>query len=224
MGGTAGAPSDPYFNNISLLLHCDGTDGSTSILDSSLRTKTVTSQNSGVISTTYKKYGTGGVNAFGAYYTSPSNTDFDLLGDFTLEMWVYPTGGSTSQLQGLFNVGQYNTGLLFRYNGNPSTANLDVWLQGNNYVFNLVPLTDATWHFIVLQRSSGILNIYIDGIKNVTNWSSTVTIPAGDVLIGASAHSVSEFFIGYMDEIRLTKGIARYTGDFTPPTVPFPNS
>lgn len=222
--GTNGIASDPYFANVSLLLHADGTNGSTSVLDSSLRTKTVTAQNGGTITTTYKEFGTGSLVASDGYYTSPSDADFALPGDYTLEMWIYPTGGSVSALQSLFNIGRFDTGMLFRYDGNPTTAAFQSYVLGNANGWNITPLTDNVWHFIVIQISAGNQYLYIDGIKQATVWPTLGSIPAHDITIGTSAHLLSETFLGYIDEIRLTKGVARYTGDFTPPTAPFPNS
>ena len=80
-----------------------------------------------------------------------------------------------------------------------------------------------TWNHCALVRNSGTLTIYINGtssgtpVSNSTNFSSS-----GTFIIGAGMHTNSPdpnaFITGYIQDFRITKGLARYTANFTPPT------
>ena len=87
------------------------------------------------------------------------------------------------------------------------------------------------WHFITWVRKDGIAYIYIDGVQVATGPFTTTISPAIRLRIGGMNHysgpdsfSVNYSFNGYIDEVRITEGIARYSGNFTPPTGPFPKS
>jgi len=84
--------ADPYYNNVSLLLHGDGANGSTTIVDSSTSPKTVTAVGNAQISTAQSKFG-GASLAFdgaGDYLTIPDDSSFDFgFNDFTIEGWIY---------------------------------------------------------------------------------------------------------------------------------------
>ena len=103
---TQPVPVDPVFNNVSLLLHGNGTNGSTTITDSSPSPKTVTAAGNAQISTAIADpFGDSsrGVLAFdgnGDYLAIPDSTDWNLPNDFTVEAWVYLTAYSASYLGG----------------------------------------------------------------------------------------------------------------------------
>ena len=88
---------DPHFNNVSLLMHMDGAEGSTNFIDSSPLNKTITSVGSPTISTSFKKFGTG-AGVFGTpQFLNIPNGGFNFgTGDFTVEFWAYKTSGGTS--------------------------------------------------------------------------------------------------------------------------------
>jgi hypothetical protein len=85
-------------------------------------------------------------------------------------------------------------------------------------------LYDNNWHHVAVVRSSGTMNFYFDGsaqgsgTADSTNYSGA----AGTLRIGASGAYISDLN-GYIDDLRITKGVARYTANFTPPTAAFPN-
>jgi hypothetical protein len=82
-------------------------------------------------------------------------------------------------------------------------------------------LSTNTWYHIAVTRASGTLKIWLNGVQdatvaNSTNWSDTTFV------VGATPNAVN-FMTGYIDELRLTKGYARYTATFTVPDQAFPN-
>jgi hypothetical protein len=81
-------------------------------------------------------------------------------------------------------------------------------------------ITDGAWNHIAVVRSSGTLNVYVGGLGGTgASYASAITCP-GVLRFGVDSTGGAGF-IGYMDEIRVTPGVARYTADFTPPDAAF---
>ena len=217
-----GGGDDPFFANVSLLLHMDGSNGSTSFPDNSPSPKTVTAASGAQVSTSVVKFGTGSVLMNGGELQLPASSDFILTGDFTIECWIYTTAAGTSQV-------------IFGSNFGASINNqIQFYQSGNNTGFfnttgwNTVPLigTSAnTWYFMVYQRQGTTLSIYQDGqsLGSLPPDSPPATYNFSAGGIGALTGYALAKFQGYIDEVRITKGVARYTTNFTPPTAPFPN-
>lgn len=203
-------PGDDNIDDVSLLLHLDG------LVDSSPRPK-VPSLNSGsVISAAAARFGSGGLQVAGGGLTVPSHVDFALPGDFTLELSFYVVSWSPS-LASLFNIGAFNSGALFRVQ--PST--IELWINGANTNV-AASIAAGQWHHIEWSRVSGSVYVFLNGalLGTVTNAGA---IAAGNVLVGVSAHNGGEYINGYIDDIRLTKGLGRHTASFTPPAQAYPN-
>ena len=202
--------------------HCDGTDASTSFPDASTANpKTITANGNGQVDTAQKKFGTGSYLGDGNldYLSVPTSTDFNFgTADFTIDFWVR------------FNAGPgVNMDMVNR--GNPITDSLDIAIRVNNSNNVLVYLmggllfntgwafNQAQWYHVALSRSGTNLRLFIDGTQlgsTVTN--STDVTSSEDLFLGASPFLASNSLNGWMDEIRFSKGIARWTADFTPPT------
>ena len=149
----------------------------------------------------------------GSYISIPSHTSFGMgTGDFTIEMFVRPTG-STS-VGGLINLGTYNDGLLWRQGTNPDTLYLN-GTYANWNSFTNAPLN--TWTHIALVRSGSTVKVYANGVAVLTTSSAANLGASKAVIIGAGAHSLGENFIGYIDDLRVVKGSAVYTANFSPP-------
>jgi hypothetical protein len=215
--------TDQYYPNVSLLMHMDGADGSTTFTDSSSANNTTsTVSGSTQISTSQYKYGgssssfatdgriqynSGGIGAFGT-------------GDFTVEYWWYPNDFDTTQTTLATTRG--SNGWNIGYN----SASALNWYGGGAHRAQVTrSLTAQQWYHIAYVRSSGTLSLYVDGVFESSS-SDTTNYSYNDFSIGArpSTDSAAEYFDGYLDEIRITKGFARYTSDFDVPAGPFPNS
>jgi hypothetical protein len=70
------------------------------------------------------------------------------------------------------------------------------------------------WQHISLVRNSGTITIYLNGI-GIGSTSTVYNYTAQNFMIGG-AHDGLSFFMGYMQDFRITKGLARYTSNFTP--------
>jgi hypothetical protein len=235
----AAAPTDPDFANVSLLLHGDGTNGSTTIIDSSPSPKTVTAVGNAQISSAQNKF-SGASIAFdgnGDYLTVPDNADFEFgANDFTIEMWIYVTGGSNTYRtmiaksnrndgsgKGSYVVqisNQNKLQMLFAELTTGNAFNIDV--QGTtNVALN-------TWHHIAIVRSGNVFTAYLNGISEVSATGSFSLADNTQLLtigaLGYTSPPFVTFFPGYIDDLRITKGISRYNAAFTPPTAPFPDA
>jgi hypothetical protein len=217
-------PNDPNFAFNSLLLHGNGTNGSTVITDSSGSPKTVTAVGNAQISTAQSKFGGASIAFDGAgdYCTTPYSPDFNLeAGNWTIELFAYPS--SLSGATGLIGAANAlsNAGIVIRFFNN----NLQFWVNGfGNLIQQSGSTSTAAWHHIALVRNGSTNTLYLNGSSIGSNTQTPVIGSPSSVAIGRTFSSLdSEYFNGYIDDLRITKGVARYTANFTPPTLPFPD-
>ena len=216
-----------------LLLHCDGTNGSTSFTDSSIYNQTVTNAGLVVNSTAAQKFGTSSFftnGSAGNYYLSITNSALMFgTSNFTIEFWINPLNPTAQQrvmgnLAGAYISGTWAMG----FNSvNGGRFHIDI----NNVGTLTAPSTAqiaGNWHHIALVRSGSTWYFFQNGVQQATATSSASYDNGGSarpVYIGWSGYpGASEYFNGYLDEIRFTSGVARYTSNFTPATFPFTTS
>ena len=221
--GREAGPADPYIGNVSLLLHGDGANGSTTIVDSSPSPKTVTVFGDAQISTAQSKFGGSSLvfDGTGDYVEAASSAEFALgTGDFTLELWYYHISGTDT------GICANNSGLSAGINFTVTPFNnfrAYTGTNGLNIFDSSSGPTASTWQHLALVRSSGALTLYIDGTAAGTaDWTGVNAGNTATFSVG-SAFGNARFTNGYIDDFRITKGIARYTANFTPPTAPFPD-
>lgn len=224
---------DEYFENVSLLLHMNGTNLSTTFIDSSSNAFAVTSSNA-LITTSYSRFG-GSSGAFNgstpSYLTIPSNAAFNFgTNDFTIECWVHPTLGATSAYQGIAchdSIGGTRGWLLFM-DVSTGYLNFAAWSGATNALCSstVTPNINAL-NFIQVNRVSGVFNLYLNGVliaSNSVNTTLSVGFPTTPVCIGSlygvSGVTTNSAFSGYVDDLRITKGVSRVP---QVPVVEFPN-
>ena len=229
---TQPVPVDPNRSNVSLLLHGNGTNGSTTITDSSPSPKTVTAVGNAQISTAQSKFGGGSIafDGTGDVATTANSSDFRLNGDFTVELWAYLNSLTAER----YFVSHYDFGSTqqdWRFGLKLGSAHLHFqFVSANgatdNEISAGVGLTLTTWQHIAVTKSGSTSRIFINGIQQASSTAlvdlggSTALLSLGSVLTSGSPFAA---FDGYIDDLRITKGVARYTSTFTPPTAPFPD-
>jgi hypothetical protein len=221
--GSEKTPVDPVFNNVSLLLHGNGTNGSTTITDSSPSPKTVTAVGNAQISTAQSKFGGASIafdgNGDNLQVGASSAFNFDNL-PFTVETFIYLGAG--------FNA----TGTIFsqRAGGGPSfrvepSRAIRAFTGGANLGDDITSsnaLSLETWTHVACTRQNNTFTLWINGVSSGTSATYAGSMPSG-VITEIGVRSSVEYLNGYIDDLRITKGIARYTANFTPPTAPFPD-
>ena len=224
-------PVEPYFHNNSLLLHGDGTNGSTTFTDSSINNFTVTSYGNAQISTTQSKFGGASMyfDSVDDRLTLPSDSKFAFgTGDFTIEMWKYSEDISGSTQRGLLQISSTTGGL---ETGLAGTAGVAIW-YGSAGVFRVdaggvtvtcsISLLQNTWYHVAYTRSGNVHRLFIDGTERGSTTATAGNITAQNLVVGG-VYSTSFLYKGYLDDLRITKGVARHTANFTPPTSAFPD-
>jgi hypothetical protein len=188
------------------------------------------------VSTTQSKFGGSSMyfDGTGDYLTSSSasNSGFAFgTGDFTIEMWVNPADVSGSAQRGFLQTSDtagglkttYTSGVIMLFGINGSVASLTggvgVNIAGTWIGSSTAVVTTNAWYHIALVRSSGVATIYVNG-TSVGSASATGTC-YGTYLCVGGYYSTSYLLNGYMDDVRITKGYARYTSNFTPPSLAF---
>jgi hypothetical protein len=213
-----GTSTDPYFSNVSLLLTGDGTAGSTTFTDVSSSPKTLTAYGNVQISTTQVKYGSGAMyfDGSGDYLSLSSTSDFNFgSGDFTIELWI-------------------KTNIKINYQAIFISADIGLWIHTNaagdliygagsgDRLAGYGQVCDDLWHHIAITRGSGTVRVFVDGVQTDTTSNTTAINLTSSITFGT--YNGSRYYTGYMDDIRITKGVARYTANFTPPTQALPTS
>lgn len=231
----SGGVGDPSWSNVVLLCHMNGANNSTSIVDSSLSNKTISVFGDAKLTTSDFKFSPSSLILDGAgdYVSLASNSDFDLGDTYTVEFWIKPTSIATNF--GIINRGFYRTtvgiwdGFAFsaRWIGNSfgrfyfyaTTSSNQQYVDVNNC------FQANTWTHCAIVRQGTVGKVYINGVLSGTKTGLNTPGSSTEPLkIGIWDHSAGiEYFNGLLDEIRITKGVARYTSDFTPSNAPFPD-
>ena len=221
---TLSSPIIPVPPSVALLLHMNGSNGSTTFTDSSLNNFTMDVVNA-TISTAESKFGgaSGLFEATDYIYKDTSVDELKFPGDFCVEMWYYPLALDTDQCL-------YDASLLNQGGTRPDAFALAINPDGEMFWFhdgtpNLTSSSPTVnqWNFIAITRSGSDLRVFLDGVE-VLLLENSVNFSRGGAIIGTINEDTGTYSLdGYVDDVRVTKGLARYTSTFTPPTAQFPN-
>lgn len=230
-------PADEYYNNVSLLLPFDGLHGETTTTDLSPTPKTVTFHGNAALSNVQKKYGGTSCNVEGGYLAFSANPEFNFgSSDFTWEAWIYrkAVNGATyadaiwcSQVSPVgFAIGINPDGKIGLAIDSPSGGDWDIRIgvdPGNPRGTVAIPLN--TWTHIAVTRQGSTFIGWVNGVIDQTFSSNAVISDANSgYFLGHWHDGWTRFFNGYIDDLRITKGVARYSADFTPPAQPYPST
>lgn len=234
-GSGGGGGGDPHFSEVVMLLHMDGTNGSTTFTDNSSYGRTFTAFNSAQISTTQSKFGgaSGSFLSDTSYITTPDAAEFSLgTSDFTIEFFIYFTAlpTATDGICGHLSTSSYaNTS--FAITRVPSPNRIQAYCASGSTQIGLViagsnSIILNTWHHVAYVRNGNNFRLYFDGVGGPTvSSSASLNDTTGSFSIGRRGDdSFFRLKHGYVDEFRMTVGTARYTDNFTPPTEAFPDS
>ena len=215
-GRPSGGGGDPYYSSRVLGLHMDGANGSTTFTDNSPSPKTVTANGGAQISTAQSKFGgaSGYFDGSGDWLSLPTTSDLYFPGDFTFESYLWK---SASGLRTILH-GNANGSLTIQI----SDSTIDIGRSNIAYVMRpAYTPTLNSWFYFALTRSGTTYRVFVDGILTGTVIDANGLVNAQFGIGGISG--LTSWWSGYMDEVRITKGVAIYTADFTPPAAAFPD-
>ena len=184
------------------------------------------------ISTSVFKYGTGALKFNGTtdYLPTPAKTALALgAGDFTIECWLYPTVTGLMRFMGQTDPGVSSYPIQLRTSATNTIVAQAVTSGGVYTATSTLIATANAWTHVAFVRDGTTIRIYIGGVQSGTNATiGTLALVSSTnaFSVGAFGEYASDFWSGYIDDVRITKGICRYPSGttFTPPTAAFPNS
>ena len=230
---------DVYFPQTSVLLPFNGSDAATSTSDLSNRNGTVSFAGTAQLSTGASKFGGSSLLVDGnSDYVSISDSYWNTCmssGDFTVELWArFDSASLDGSTQTTFASnrgdisGSSSNGWVFR----KFTDNVISWYmrQGSDWVYinyaqgTRTAVSADTWYHLAVTRSGNTWKLFLNGTAEdtITNSTSIVDGGADGLVVGALAGGIAggpyHYMDGYIDDVRITVGHARYTSNFTAPT------
>ena len=204
-----------------LLLHMDGTDDAQVFTDSSATPHTITANGNVKTEDTEKKFGVTSAYFDGTddWLSVPDHADWDFnSGDFTIDFWLYPTAwgnhfiGQRVDADNRWSI--YDSG-----DGKLGIVQILATAVKFNILTADVDMTLNTWQHIAVVRDGNNFHLFVDGTLEDTGVDAD-DMPnfATDLTIGRAGGAGLIYTTGYIDELRISKGIARWTANFTPPT------
>jgi hypothetical protein len=186
------------------------------IIDKSQSVKTLTLVGDTKSSTTQTKYLTSSMafDGTGDRIEVANSTELQMgTGDFTFEWWWYPTAAAIMRPICINGTGAGSWSIIMYAN-----QTFDLAFATSPVFSSAVSYSINTWEHIAIVRENGTVTCYVDGISqqsatNTTNLNATTVLG-----IGYDTAASSQAYQGYMSDVRITKGLARYTSSFTPPT------
>jgi P pilus assembly chaperone PapD len=221
----SGSVNDPYFKNVVALLPLTAATGSPPILD--VIGGAWTAQNAS-LSGAQAKMGTGSL-AFSSTSRGVGPT-YPLSGDFTIEEWVYPT------------VNGSNVPLICEWKQVVGNGNWCIYLSNGVVGYTFGPYSEGSplvsggsvpvnaWSHVAVTRQGATFRLFVNGSQVSTasfaaaGRTQNITTTLGNYYAsnGAFPAVSATNFTGYMQQIRITKDVARYTGNFVPSRAPLP--
>jgi hypothetical protein len=224
---------DTYYYNTVLLLHMNGNNNATTITDDSRFSRSCSTVGDAKISVLQSKFGDSSsyFDGSGDYITVVNSAGLDFgSGDFTIEYWEYRTDSSSNRsVMCRTNTDQgYNPFIIGYATSNRVKAyfcqapNYDNWNVASELDMGAISLN--SWVHYAVVRQGNTIRTYQNGTQVATTTSSA-TIAVGNGPLNIGRYNNNYFYQGYLDDIRITKGICRYPDGttFSVRTLPFSN-
>jgi hypothetical protein len=222
------APTAQFVNdsNTLLLLHCNGTDASTTFTDDTGVRKQlgISAIGNAQVDTAQSKFGGASAqfDGTGDYLTIGNNGDYTFgTGDFTFECWVRYTSLATFATVCDFRVDASSNAMALYFNG----GTLRVYTNGADRITSSgITFSTNTWYHLAVCRSGTDLKLFVNGTQRGSTYTDSTNYSSSNKLaVGANYDfNAVTHWNGWIDEIRLSTS-ARYTANFTEPTAAFTN-
>ena len=214
---------DVHFPKVKLLLPFDGSNGATSTTDSSNTNNSVTFVGTAQLSTAQSKFGGSSLLLDGnSDYVYVSNSDLGTTSteSFTIEFWTYLVDANDgNQVNWYSDYNGSSNGISFEKN---SSNVLKVWNGDNARITGTTTISSGQWYHMALSGTSGSYKLFLNGTQEGSTSSDGFTGGSTIKYIGcfywAGLGGAVRLVNGYIEDFRITRGEARYTSNFTPPT------
>jgi hypothetical protein len=210
---------DPHYDKVKALLSGNG-NNTTARARNDIKNENWTINGNVAVSSAQARFNGASYifDGTGDYIDSPAHADYTLgTDDFTIEGWVRPTNSVSGRYNAVFDNRMNGTAGLGLYAGGSAAQDQNKLVLANNAAVVTQGGTVAvnTWQHVVLQRSGTSVTGWVNGIKALTyvdnrSYDSTFWRLGRDTVDGNA-------LIGHLDEVRYTRGVARYPLTFTPP-------
>jgi hypothetical protein len=242
--GAVGAPgvgpaTDPHFASVVLLCGFEGADGSTTLDDESTANHTLTAVGGAQIDTAQFKFGTSSLllDGTGDRVTASDSLNWQLgstnSAPWTVETWVRWNVLDANN-RGIMGQSAASN-IAWVFSGASTIGELSFSLSNSGTAFDVsvvtsgASMTTGVWYHVAADKdATGKIRLYVDGVMlgSSTPANSAIFNSTSGLGIGAQGNSGVVDMDGWLDEVRITKGVARYASDsgFTVPTAAFPRS
>jgi hypothetical protein len=220
-----------------VILHFDDDDESTTIIDSHTggTAHAWTAAGDAQIDTAQSKFGGSSClfDGTGDWVTVSDNADFALgSGDWTIDLWFYcdAASGTIKHIAGQNDSSETATTKSFHIQRTAADtiraqAAVGSTVTSVTTTSTFTNSTNTGWHHLAFVRTGDTLLLFIDGTQEDSDTiSGTVNDSSNALRVGAGGEVTGNPWIGWIDEFRLSVGIARWTSDFTPPVGPYKTS
>ena len=213
---------DVHFPKVKLLLPFDGSNGATSTTDSSNTNNSVTFVGTAQLSTAQSKFGGSSLLLDGdSDYVYVANDDLDLGGvSFTMEFWAYLLNGVGSLITFYSDYSGSSSGMAIEKLAD-NTIKVNMTGDGAD-ITGTTTLSTGQWYHIALSGDDGSYKLFLNGTQEGSTFTGSSTNGTTNKYIGTFYWSglggAVRLWNGYIEDFRITKGLARYTSNFTPPT------
>ena len=221
---------DPYFGSVVLLCGFNGADAATSTTDEATA-KAITFNGNAQLDTAQQKFGTASLllDGSGDYLSLADASAWAFSGDFTIELFVRYNSVTDAEFISQWTTSGTTAGFMF---GRTAAGGLEFIFYNAASALQTVARSwtpsASTWYHVCVDRSGNDFRLYVDGVMlGAKTTNSAIPRDAAQPLnIGRINHTTPRYLNGWLDEIRITNGVARYASDagFTAPTAEFPRT
>lgn len=217
---------DPDFSSVVLLVGCVGVQNATAFVDASSAGRSITANGNAKIDRGRYKFGGSSAVFDGVddYLSISNSADFNFgTGSFTVECWFLKDTVSNGTLCLLSNYQNSGNGFCMQIDNNQLIFNA----SGDGAdIRGATSIAAGQWYHAAVSGAAGSIKLFLDGVQQgstfagATAMNSTAILSVGALYAGSPVND----FQGWIGPIRVTKGVARYGSNFTPPALPFPTS